>query len=873
MQKGCQEWPLFCIHFPTGRRSGREPGKLDRMEESAPILRVRGLYKRFGRLEVLRGIDLDVRPGEILALVGENGAGKSTVVRCLARTDSMDRGSIELVGCPLAPDPMGARDQGLGVVWQDLALCDNLSVVANLFLGDERMDGFLLSDLTMLERAGALFRRLNLPAIDMQKPVGLLSGGQRQLVAIAGAVRRNPSVLALDEPTASLGVSETAVVDRLLAELRDSGTAILLVSHRLEQVFALADRIAILREGAIQAVVSPSEVHPDDVVALISGITTESTARRQLQRLRSLVEQLADVAPAASLPLIVSAMVEALGVEQLCVHLLDQRARPALEAMKGARPALEANGGTVRQDSLGTARLRRSAAVGLSDFLTHAVESLPVTADGGAIGLAAATGHAMVVEDIRRDPLGARFRSGDPSGPRSLWSVPIVGVDGLLGTITVFADTVGRPQPDQLELVGLYASHAAAAIERERLLADATRRNRVLETLRGVLDMLAGPQPTEGGLALALLALCRGLGSDAIALHHADGEASYLTPSPLDEERTSRSAIQQRAAATLVFQSTSRLHRARPVGADVIAVPIAAPDGQSVVTAWWADNNRLSDDALDLLDDAGRSLRLALEREALERANAEAASLRRSQQIQRDFLSRLNHELRTPLTAIQGYASTLRQQDVSWDVTSQERFLDSIASESARMGRLVGDLLDFSAIDSGTLRLVPDWCDLGLVLEAACRCVVDGPGSPIELASHLDLPPVWADHDRLEQVFVNLVDNALRHATGLTRVAVSAEVDTSRDVVTVRVSDDGRGIPADLADRVFLPHERGVTSAPGAGLGLAIARGIVDAHGGTIALEATGRGTTVAVALPIEPIAQYAEVDAGRTEAASPALG
>ncbi len=204
--------------------------------------------------------------------------------------------------------------------------------------------------------------------------------------------------------------------------------------------------------------------------------------------------------------------------------------------------------------------------------------------------------------------------------------------------------------------------------------------------------------------------------------------------------------------------------------------------------------SRLSNEALDLLDDAARSLRLALEREALEQANAEADSLRRSQKMQRDFLSRLNHELRTPLTAIQGYASTLRQQDVSWDVTSQERFLDSIASESARMGRLVGDLLDFSAIDSGTLRLVPDWCDLGLVLEAARRCVSEGPGSPIDVGDHSSLPPVWADHDRLEQVFVNLLDNAVRHGTGLTRVTVTAEVGPRGDVVTVRVADDGPGI-------------------------------------------------------------------------------
>jgi signal transduction histidine kinase len=213
----------------------------------------------------------------------------------------------------------------------------------------------------------------------------------------------------------------------------------------------------------------------------------------------------------------------------------------------------------------------------------------------------------------------------------------------------------------------------------------------------------------------------------------------------------------------------------------------------------------------------------------------------------------MNHELRTPLTAIQGYASTLRQQDVSWDISSQERFLDSIASESARMGRLVGDLLDFSAIDSGTLRLVSDWCDLGLVLEAASRCISDAPAALVHVGQDLGLPPIWGDHDRLEQVFVNLLDNAVRHATGATAVLVTATVDPAAETVTVLVTDDGTGIPVHLADRVFLPHERGTTAAPGAGLGLAIARGIVDAHGGVIRLKPARHGTTIAVTLPIEP--------------------
>ena len=290
------------------------------------VLEVRGLSKQFGRLRVLDRVDLDVRGGEILALVGENGAGKSTAVGCIARTIAPDAGTFVLDGEPLATDPIGARDQGIAVVWQDLALCDNLSVVANLFLGSERTDRGVLDDRTMADEARRLFGRLHLPTDDLFRPVGQLSGGQRQLVAIARAVRRHPSVLILDEPTAALGVAETVLVERLLADLRGNRGRrhpLFLVSHRLDQVFALADRIAVLRQSRLVAAVSTLEVHPDDVAAMMSGIETDSSARRQLRRLSSLVEELADVDPAAGLSLILSAMVESLGVDRLCVHLFD----------------------------------------------------------------------------------------------------------------------------------------------------------------------------------------------------------------------------------------------------------------------------------------------------------------------------------------------------------------------------------------------------------------------------------------------------------------------------------------------------------------------------------------------------------------------
>ncbi len=795
------------------------------------LLQVRDLRKRFGGTHVLRGIDLDLRPGEILALVGENGAGKSTLVHCVARTYASDGGTVEMAGQPLANDPIVARDQGLAVVWQDLALCDNLSAVANLFLGNERQGGVFLDEFAMADEALALFERLHITIASPHQPVGTLSGGQRQLVAIARAVLRRPSVLVLDEPTAALGITETRVVERLIAELRAGGTAVLLVSHRLDQVFRLVDRIAVLREGRIVAEVSPLEVHPDDVIALISGVESDSTARRQLHRLRSLVDQLAEVEPAASLPLIVSAMAEALGVDQLCVHLLDPG------------------------DDQRPSRLHCSAAVGLSPRLAAALEWLAVGVDGGSPGLAADTADAVVVEDIRRDPWWHQPSGGpDPGNVRSAWSVPIAGSLGVLGTISGFADTVGRPQDDQLELVSLYAGYAASAIEREVLLADATHRNRVLETLRGVLDTLAGPQPSGTGLSLALVALCRGLGADAIALHTGDGHHTEFQVSESSERASQAATDLQRAAAVTVASESARLDRARPVGRHVLAVPVEAPDGRAVVTAWWADAHQLSDEALDLLDDAARSLSLALEREAFEQTNAEAASLRRSNRLQQEFLSRLNHELRTPLTAIQGFASTLRQTDVSWDESSQQRFLDSIASESARMGRLVGDLLDFSAIDSGILRLLPDWCELGLVLEAARACVSDAPVDLFRLDGGVGLPPIWADHDRLEQVFVNLFENAVRHARGLTRVDVVASLDPTGETVRVRVADDGVGLSPDPAQTALEPDGRRPAAGPGAGLGLAIARGIMAAHGGTLTMHSSSSGTTVEIVLPVEPV-------------------
>src|SRR5262249_15213397 len=182
----------------------------------------------------------------------------------------------------------------------------------------------------------------------------------------------------------------------------------------------------------------------------------------------------------------------------------------------------------------------------------------------------------------------------------------------------------------------------------------------------------------------------------------------------------------------------------------MVAVPFAAPGGGGALVACWRTATQPAD-AAALAEDAARSLQLALEREEASVAHQEALALRRSQELQRGFLSRLSHELRTPLTAIRGYASSLQQTDVTWDGESQHRFLRRIAAESARLGRLVDDLLDFSAIESGILRLQRDWCDIRLVIEAAVACLPPEHAKEVTLNCDTGLPVVWADHDRMEQ--------------------------------------------------------------------------------------------------------------------------
>ena len=217
-----------------------------------------------------------------------------------------------------------------------------------------------------------------------------------------------------------------------------------------------------------------------------------------------------------------------------------------------------------------------------------------------------------------------------------------------------------------------------------------------------------------------------------------------------------------------------------------------------------------------LIEDAAHSLRLALEREEAALAHQDAAALRRSREFQRDFLSRLSHELRTPLTAIRGYASSLMAPDVSWDAESQRRFLETIATESARLGRLVEDLLDFSAIESGVMRLTRDWCDLALVADAAVSCLPPEQAAAVEVLCSDELPPVFADHDRLEQVLLNLLSNAIRHNPPGTHVTLSV-APVLRTPCRSASATTGWGSPRNWRTRRSIRPGSTARAAPGRG--------------------------------------------------------
>jgi D-xylose transport system ATP-binding protein len=239
-----------------------------------PILRVAGLNKSFGPVHVLHDVDFAVYPGQVTALVGDNGAGKSTLVKCVAGIHPIDSGQIYWEGEPVSINaPSVASSLGIEFVYQDLALADNLDITQNMFLGRElRKGSAFLSDAEMETRARETLRGLAVRTINsVRQPVASLSGGQRQTVAIARAVLQQGRVVFLDEPTAALGVAQTRQVLNLVRRLADSGIGVVLISHNMNDVMEVADRIDALYLGRIAAEVLKTETSTTQIVELITS--------------------------------------------------------------------------------------------------------------------------------------------------------------------------------------------------------------------------------------------------------------------------------------------------------------------------------------------------------------------------------------------------------------------------------------------------------------------------------------------------------------------------------------------------------------------------------------------------------------------------
>lgn len=248
------------------------------MNGNGAILSARGISKSFGAVQALDDVDFDVRPGEVVGLVGDNGAGKSTLVKAIAGIYSIDAGEFSFEGHPVKiTGPNDATELGIATVYQDLALCDNLDVVANLFLGQETLvSGPLravreLDETAMERRSHELLEQLSVTIPSVRSEVGTLSGGQRQQVAVARSLLGEPKVVMLDEPTAALGVVQTHQVLELIGRLRERNLGVIVVSHNLANVFQVADRIFVLRLGRKAGDFDARETTEEQIVGAITG--------------------------------------------------------------------------------------------------------------------------------------------------------------------------------------------------------------------------------------------------------------------------------------------------------------------------------------------------------------------------------------------------------------------------------------------------------------------------------------------------------------------------------------------------------------------------------------------------------------------------
>ncbi|MET9522061.1 ATP-binding cassette domain-containing protein [Streptomyces coeruleorubidus] len=248
---------------------------------ATPVLALRGVSKRFGAVQALTDVELEVHAGEVVALVGDNGAGKSTLVKTIAGVHPIDEGVIEWDGRSVQINkPHDAQNLGIATVYQDLALCDNIDVVGNLYLGREIRKRGVLDEVEMERRSRELLDTLSIRIPSVRIPIASLSGGQRQTVAIARSMLGEPKLVILDEPTAALGVEQTAQVLDLVERLRERGHAVILISHNMADVKAVADKVAVLRLGRNNGIFEVKSTSQEEIISAITGATDNAVTRR-----------------------------------------------------------------------------------------------------------------------------------------------------------------------------------------------------------------------------------------------------------------------------------------------------------------------------------------------------------------------------------------------------------------------------------------------------------------------------------------------------------------------------------------------------------------------------------------------------------------
>jgi ABC-type sugar transport system ATPase subunit len=243
---------------------------------TTPLLRARSITKRFGALQALADVDVDIHAGEVLAILGDNGAGKSTFIKILSGAYEPSAGALLLDGVPVSfASPQDAADVGIATIFQELALSENLSIAENVFLGRELVRRVLgvpfLKRQAMKQKVAELLHTLDAHISDPEAAVGSLSGGQRQAVAISRALNLNARLVIMDEPTAALAVAETRKVLQLIRRLAEGERAVILISHNMHDVFEVADRIVVFRRGRKIAERRRSETDPEEVVSFITG--------------------------------------------------------------------------------------------------------------------------------------------------------------------------------------------------------------------------------------------------------------------------------------------------------------------------------------------------------------------------------------------------------------------------------------------------------------------------------------------------------------------------------------------------------------------------------------------------------------------------